>query len=139
MGQVSTGGGGENSSSSKMNKGLCVLLVVCLVVSLIIPDIDAANIKKHRGRVSAKTRSRSEIRRSKAKAIRQNRRRQSARRQGRWEEEPINEPLEAGSETVVEEEGGMDVPGPDPASICEAVIFTKDAEVIDFKFIKNDC
>ena len=73
--QVSTGGGGENSS--KMNKGLCVLLVVCLVVSLIIPDIDAANIKKHRGRVSA-TRSRSQIRTSKAKAIRQNRRRQSA-------------------------------------------------------------
>ena len=61
-------------------------------------------------------------------------------RQGRWEEEPINEPLEeAGSETVVEEEGGMDVPGLDPSSICEAVIFTKDAEVIDFKFIKNDC
>ena len=73
--QILTGGGGENSS--KMNKGLCVLLVVCLVVSLIIPDIDAANIKKHRGRVSA-TRSRSQIRRSKAKAIRQNRRRQSA-------------------------------------------------------------
>merc|ERR1711997_1447404 len=137
MGRFSTGGGGENSS--KMNKGLCVLLVVCLVVSLIIPDIDAANIKKHRGRVSA-TRSRSQIRRSKAKAIRQNRSRQSARRQGRWEEEPINEPLEeAGSETVVEEEGGMDVPGLDPSSICEAVIFTKDAEVIDFKFIKNDC
>ena len=75
--QILTGGGGENSSS-KMNKGLCVLLVVCLVVSLIIPDIDAANVKKHRGRVSAKARSRSQIRTSKAKAIRQNRRRQSA-------------------------------------------------------------
>ena len=39
---------------------------------------------------------------------------------------------------VVEDDSGApEVPG--MGKICEAVIFTKDGEVIDFKYVRNDC
>jgi hypothetical protein len=122
-----------------MNKCLVILLISCLIISLILPAIDAAATRrKQRGRSKSRV---SSARRSQAKALRAARQRQAARRQGRWEEgEGVNEPLEYDDSSVVEDEGAMpSVPGLDSANICEAVIFTKDEGVIDFKFVKNNC
>jgi hypothetical protein len=120
-----------------MNKTLVLLLVTCLLASLILPAVEAASYRRNRGRgrMSARSRSRlSNARRSQARALRQARQRQAARRAGRQEVSEANPPPDA---IVVEDDSMASLPG--MGEICEAVIFTKNEEVIDFKFIKNNC
>jgi len=71
-------------------------------------------------------------------ALRNARARQAARRAGREEFTAENPPPDA---IVVEDDSeGPSIAGMEGVGdICEAVIFTKDDKIIDFKYVKNNC
>jgi len=142
--------GSENIVKLIMSKPLVLILVTCLLISLILPAIEAAQ-RRQRGRAAlrgrngararaslrAKTRARlSNARRSQARALREARARQANRaRFGRTGEVTAdNPPPDA---IVVEDDSDMAVEG--MGEICEMVVFTKNEDVIDFKFVKNNC
>merc|ERR1719309_840443 len=134
-----------------MNKPLVLLLVSCLLLSLLLPAIEAAVRRQQRGRalrgragararssLRSKARARlSQARRSQARALREARARNALRRRGgRTGEVTAADPP---PDAVVVEDDSNDMAVEGMGEICEMVAFTKNGDVIDFKFVKNDC
>merc|ERR1711974_67928 len=124
----------------QMNKALVMLLVSCLLLSLILPAIEAASTRRARGRarpVSSRNRKAvSSKRRSQARALRA----RNARRRGRTDlpDEITEENAVAFDAEVVEDDSAT--PSVDGfGDVCEAVMFNKDGDVISFQFLKNKC
>merc|ERR1711881_84582 len=123
----------------KMNKALVMLLVSCLLLSLLLPAIEAASTRRNRGRGRVSSRGRKAVsarRRSQARALRA----RNARRRIRQDlpEEITEENADMFDAEVVEDDAST--PSVDGfGDVCEAVMFNKDGETISFQFLKNKC
>merc|ERR1711974_171220 len=118
------------------NKCLVMILVSCLLLSLVLPAIEAAKTRRTKSGVR---RNRARIANSRKAQARALRARQIARRRGKTGTDYADyEEYDAAASDVVEDDAST--PSVDGmGDICEAVMFNKDGEAIMFQFTKNDC
>jgi hypothetical protein len=127
----------------KLSRGLGLLLVLTLVLSLLLPEVDAAPGRRRalgrrqgqgRGRnLRAKLAGR---RKGQGGKRRRRQRRLKRRRTGRWEEgDPPMDPEAAASEPALEAAGAVG----EEAGVCEVIMFDRGEGTYSIQFIQNKC
>ena len=128
----------------KFHSGLGLLLVLLLVVSLMVPEIEGRSIRPHRGPIAKRGRAggrgagvRSKLsrgRKSSRKSKKTRRGKKKGRRGGRTEDYPD-------ADVVTDDTAAAS----DPASaggegdVCEVLMFDRGDGTYSLKFIQNKC
>ena len=130
---------------------LCLLLLLTLLISLLLPEVESAGLRK-RGRAAlASRRAHPRTRAVRAKINKGSRRRSGGgrrarrvkRRRGRWEEG--DPPMDTGrsgdlvsaasADPAVEAAGAA----AELAGVCEAIMFERGDGTFSLKFVQNKC